>query len=56
LKRAFGNLVGNAVKYGGTARVSVSERGADVVVVIDDDGEGIPTADRDRVLLPFVRV
>lgn len=50
LKRAFGNIVGNAVKYGGTARVSVSERGQDVVVVIDDDGEGIAFADRDRVL------
>ena len=56
LKRAFGNIVGNAVKYGGTARVSVSERGQDVVVVIDDDGEGIAVADRDRVLLPFVRL
>ena len=56
LKRAFGNIVGNAVKYGGTARVSVSERGQDVVVVIDDDGEGIAFADRDRVLLPFVRL
>jgi len=56
LKRAFANLVGNAVKYGGTARVSVSERGQDVVVVIDDDGEGIAAADRDRVFLPFVRL
>lgn len=56
LKRAFGNLVGNAVKYGGTARVAVSENAQDVVVVIDDDGQGIAAADRDRVLLPFVRL
>lgn len=56
LKRAFGNLVGNAVKYGGTARVSVSERDQNVIVVIDDDGNGIAAFDRDRVLLPFVRL
>jgi signal transduction histidine kinase len=56
LKRAFANLVGNAVKYGGTARVSVSQRGKDVIVEIEDDGEGIAEADRDRVFLPFVRL
>lgn len=56
LKRAFGNLVGNAVKYGGTARVSVSEQDQDVIVVIDDDGDGISPSDRERVLLPFVRL
>ena len=56
LKRAFGNLVGNAVKYGGTARVSVTESAGQVNVTIDDDGEGIDPADRERVLLPFVRL
>ncbi|NBZ89708.1 ATP-binding protein [Stagnihabitans tardus] len=56
LKRAFANLVGNAVKYGGTARVTVAERSGRVIVLIDDDGEGIAPADRERVLLPFVRL
>ncbi|WP_434622714.1 ATP-binding protein [Tabrizicola sp. M-4] len=56
LKRAFANLVGNAVKYGGTARVSVAENAAQVTVTIDDDGEGIAPADRERVRLPFVRL
>ncbi len=56
LKRAFANLVGNAVKYGGTARVSVSEGGKNVFVEIEDDGGGIAEADRDRVFLPFVRL
>lgn len=56
LKRAFANLVGNAIKYGGTARVSVAEHSGRVTVTIDDDGEGIAPADRERVLLPFVRL
>ncbi len=42
LKRAFANLVGNAVKYGGTARVSVSEGGKNVFVEIEDDGGASP--------------
>lgn len=56
LKRAFVNLVGNAVKYGGTAQVTVAENVAQVTVTIDDDGAGIAPADRERVLLPFVRL
>jgi signal transduction histidine kinase len=56
LKRAFANLVGNAVKYGGTARVTVAENVAKVIITIDDDGEGIAPSDRERVRLPFVRL
>ncbi len=54
LRRAFANLVGNAVAYGGAARVSLGLN--PVTVTIDDDGPGIPAADRARVMEPFVRL
>jgi signal transduction histidine kinase len=56
LKRAFGNLVENAIKYGQQADVVVEDRNEGVQVTIRDRGPGIAPADIDRALLPFVRL
>jgi len=61
LKRALGNLVNNAVAYGGSARLTLfpPKAGAtgDVArIEIEDDGPGIPPADLDRVFQPFQRL
>ena len=55
LQRAVTNLVDNAVKYGGRAdvRMEPSERGIRVCVL--DAGPGIPDAEREAMLQPFVR-
>lgn len=56
LKRALSNLVENAIKYGGTAKVAVVEREFDIVVTIIDAGPGIAAEDVERALSPFVRL
>jgi two-component system OmpR family sensor kinase len=56
LKRAFGNLVENAIKYGGEASLLIEEKTDDVVVTIRDQGPGIPPEDVERALAPFVRL
>lgn len=56
LKRSFGNLVGNAVRFGDTVAISAQVQADTVTVCIDDDGPGIPEAERDSVLEPFVRL
>lgn len=56
LKRAFGNIIENAVKYGGSAEVAVSGKGDTIEVTIADRGPGIAPEDRDRALAPFVRL
>ncbi len=56
LKRAFGNLVDNALKYGTSARIAVRDLGPAIEVEICDEGPGIAPADRDRALAPFVRL
>ncbi|WP_457103906.1 ATP-binding protein [Methylobacterium sp. P5_C11] len=55
LQRAVTNLVDNAVKYGGRAEVQMesSERGVRVCIL--DSGPGIPDAEREAMLQPFVR-
>lgn len=56
LKRAFGNLLDNAIKYGGRATVRIVTKGDGIEVEIADDGPGIAAEDRARVLDPFVRL
>ncbi len=56
LKRAFSNVIGNAVKYGASAKVGIVEAGGHVVVTIEDEGPGIAPVDRERVFDPFVRL
>ena len=56
LKRAFANLIGNAVKYGGAAKVSLAQNSNEIVVTIDDDGPGIPDGEREKVFTAFYRL
>jgi len=55
LRRLFSNLLDNAVKFGGRARARVFRDAANAVVEIEDDGPGIPPADREKVFEPFYR-
>lgn len=56
LKRALTNLVTNAVKYGGSARVHVRPpSGGMIRVEIEDAGPGIPPGELERVFEPFHR-
>ncbi|TDL81073.1 HAMP domain-containing protein [Palleronia sediminis] len=55
LGRAIGNLVDNALRYGGMARVRLA-RGADgAIVTVEDDGPGIPPERLGAMFDPFVR-
>ena len=55
LTRAFGNLIDNAIRYGNAARVRLSCKGTDAVVMIEDDGPGIPLERLGDIFEPFVR-
>ncbi len=55
LRRALRNLIGNALRYGGAARVSLQRDGDAAVIRIDDDGPGIAPGDIARMLEPFTR-
>ena len=56
LKRAFWNVIDNAIKYGGSARVSLTVGAASLTIRIDDDGPGIPDEAREDVFAPFRRL
>jgi len=54
--RAITNLVDNAVKYGGVARVRLLREPGQVLITIQDDGPGIPASEREKVFTPFYRL
>lgn len=56
LRRAFWNVIGNAVKYGGRAMIVIAETPDRLSITIEDDGPGIPDGDMERVFQPFVRL
>jgi signal transduction histidine kinase len=56
LRRAFRNLIENAMTYGGTARVSLARDGTEIAIRIDDDGPGIPEERMEQVFEPFHRL
>jgi signal transduction histidine kinase len=58
-KRALRNLVSNAVRYGGGARITLSQEIAggtgQAVIAIEDDGPGIPEGAIEAMMQPFAR-
>jgi signal transduction histidine kinase len=57
LRRVVVNLVENAQRYAATSMwVTADDRSDLLVIDVDDDGPGIPDADRDRVFERFTRL
>lgn len=54
--RALENLIGNAVRYGNVAQVSVALLDRSVRYTVEDDGPGIPKDRRDEAMMPFARL
>lgn len=56
LKRAFANLIGNALRFGSHVVVSAAPSDTAIQITIDDNGPGIPDDQLAAVLEPFVRL
>lgn len=54
--RALENLIGNAVRYGTRAKVTLAPTERTCRITVEDDGPGIPESRRDEALQPFVRL
>jgi len=56
MRRAVDNLISNAVRYGARAEVSVLFTDKTLRIRVEDDGPGIPEAQRGEATRPFTRL
>ena len=56
LKRAITNLVSNAARFGDQIVIRAATEGRWVRIEVDDNGPGIPPAERNNVFRPFYRL
>ena len=59
VRQALVNLVDNALKYGNAGqqiRLGAERRGERVRISVEDDGPGVPEAERTRVFEPYTRL
>lgn len=55
VKRALGNLIGNALKYAGSTRVTAGAADGLAVIQVHDEGSGLPPDELEAVFEPFRR-
>jgi len=56
IKRCLINLIDNALAYGQKAEIFTKKMMNNMVILIDDDGPGIPESEYQNVLKPFYRI
>jgi signal transduction histidine kinase len=56
LRRMLANLVDNAIRYGGQARIGCRRLGETVEIWVEDDGPGVRAGDLARLMQPFERL
>ena len=56
LRRMAGNLIDNAVRYGGSAELSLRAERGFAVLSVCDEGPGVPSEDLPRLVEPFARL
>lgn len=56
LRRAFRNVIENAIRYGNEARVSMKRTDDTIDIVVEDDGPGVSPGDREKIFEPFLRL
>jgi two-component system osmolarity sensor histidine kinase EnvZ len=55
-KRAVANLVNNAARFAEHVKVTAERQDGSLSVTVEDDGPGIPEAEREHVFRPFYRL
>ena len=56
MQRCFGNLIDNAIKYSANVYISLRKLNNNILIIIDDDGPGIPENERENVFKPFYKI
>ena len=56
IKRSLNNLIDNALKYAKKINLQLSKMNNSILIIVDDDGPGIPKKEREDVFKPFYKI
>ena len=56
IKRCLNNLIENSIKYGNKLNVELSKKKTNLVIIVEDDGPGIPEDEYENVFKPFYKI
>ena len=56
IQRSLNNLIDNAIKYAKKISLRLSKKGNNILIIIDDDGLGIPENEYENVFKPFYKI
>ena len=52
----MGNLIDNGLSYGEKVEIITKKTLKDLIIIVDDDGPGIPQTEYEKVIKPFYRI
>ena len=56
INRCLNNIIDNALKYGNKVQLKLSKENTNILIMIDDDGSGIPKKEYENVFKPFYKI
>ena len=56
IQRSLNNLIDNALKYAKKVNLQLSKKNNNILITIDDDGQGIPESEYENVFKPFYKI
>ena len=56
IQRSLNNLIDNSIKYAKNINLQLSKKDSNIIVIIDDDGIGIPENEYQNVFKPFYKI
>ncbi len=56
IKRFLNNIIDNSLKYGNKVKIKLSKENTNLLIIIDDDGSGIPEKEYENVFKPFYKI
>ena len=56
INRCINNIIDNALKYGNKVEIKLNKKNTNLLIIIDDDGPGIPNKEYENVFKPFYKI
>jgi len=56
IQRCINNLLDNSTKYGKKILIKVEKKNSNIVILIEDDGPGIPKSEYQNIIKPFYKI